>query len=275
MPNRTSNRENIENHRSLFISDLHLGARGSEAQDILDFLKCCRAEKVYLVGDIFDLWHVGKIHWTNVHSDIVAELNRFSEDGARLFYLVGNHDRLAKETVQKYLPKAEFSETVMHKAADRKTYLVLHGDQADRRFLRWHFMTLLGSRLDAVLRGLDNRITPDDDCSERKVFKRLIDWFTGMRSMGERFEALLLATAKKNGADGVICGHSHRPIVRKHGDMTYANCGDWVDSLTALTEDQNGRIELLRWRTEPAGSKDTPASKLFAPAFGNRQRQRA
>lgn len=275
MPIRTSNRNKIENHRTLFISDLHLGARGSEAQNILDFLKCCRAETVYLVGDIFDLWHVGKVHWSSVHNDIVAELNRFSEDGARLFYLVGNHDRLAKETVQKHLPKAEFCETVMHQTADKKTYLVLHGDQADRRFLRWHFMTLLGSRLDAFLRGMDHKISRDRDISQKKLFKRLIDLFNGMMAMGERFETLLVATAKEAGANGVICGHSHRPIVRRHGDMTYANCGDWVDSLTALTEDQNGRIELLRWHPEPAGSQDTSVSKPFTPAFGNAQQQGA
>lgn len=275
MSNRASSRKKIENHRTLFISDLHLGARGSEAQDILDFLKCCRAETVYLVGDILDLWHVGQIHWSSVHNEIVAELNRFSEDGARLFYLIGNHDRLAKEIVQKQLPKAELCETVMHQAADKKTYLVLHGDQADRRFLRWHFMTLLGSRLDAFLRGMDDKITRDQDHSQKKYFKRLIDLFNGMMAMGKRFETLLVATAKEAGANGVICGHSHRPIVRRHGDMIYANCGDWVDSLTALTEDQNGRIELLRWCPEPAGSKDTSTSKPFTPAFGNGQRQGA
>ncbi|MEE2945012.1 MAG: UDP-2,3-diacylglucosamine diphosphatase [Pseudomonadota bacterium] len=275
MSDRYSNRKQIEHHRTLFVSDLHLGARCSEAQDILDFLKSCRAETVYLVGDIFDLWHVGKVHWSSVHNEIVAELNRFSNDGARLIYLVGNHDRLAEDTVRKYLPEAEFCETVLHEAADNKTYLVLHGDQADRRFLRWHVMTLLGSRLDALLRGLDNRITRGRDNSQKKVFKRLIDLFNGMMAMGERFETLLIATAKEAGANGVICGHSHRPVVRMHGDMTYANCGDWVDSLTALTEDQNGRIELHRWRSEPAGSQDAPSSEPFRPAFGNGQRQGA
>jgi len=273
--NRHSSQQQIEHHRTLFVSDFHLGARCCEAQIILDFLKGCQAETVYLVGDIFDLWHVGKVHWSGVHDDIVAELNRFSNDGARLIYLVGNHDRTPADTIQKMLPNAEFYETVLHQSADNKTYLVLHGDQVDRRFLRWHVTTLIGSRLDGFLRGMDNRITRSHTSPQRNVFKRLIDLFNGIMAMGERFETLLVAAAKEAGADGVICGHSHRPVVRMHGSMTYANCGDWVDSLTALTEDQNGRIELHQWRSEHAGSQDAPSSKPFVPAFGGGQRQGA
>lgn len=273
MINRNSNRPAVKHHRALFISDLHLGAAGSKAQDILEFLKCCRAETVYLVGDIFDLWCVGKVHWTNIHNDVVAELNRFSDEGARLIYLVGNHDRYSKEAVQKYLPKAEFRESAIHEAADKKTYLVLHGDQADRRLFRWHFMTVLGSRLDAFLRGMDQRIAKNRHRGQKMIFGRLIDCFNYIAAMGERFENLLIFAADSAGADGVICGHSHRPGVRTHDGMIYANCGDWINSLTALMEDHKGQIQLYRWCPEHAGAQKPSVVKPFPTAVGIGQRQ--
>lgn len=275
MLNRNSNRQAVKHHRALFISDLHLGAAGCKAQDILEFLKCCRAEAVYLVGDIFDLWCVGNVHWTSVHDDVVAELNRFSNEGARLIYLVGNHDRYSKEAVQKYLPKAEFRESAIHEAADKKTYLVLHGDQADRRLFRWHFVTVLGSRLDALLRGMDHRIAQNMPSGQKKIFARLLDCFTYIAAMGERFETLLVFAADNAAADGVICGHSHRPGVRTRDGMIYANCGDWINSLTALTEDHKGQIELHWWYPEHAGAQKPAVAKPFPTPVGIGQRQGA
>ncbi|MEI4235118.1 UDP-2,3-diacylglucosamine diphosphatase [Roseovarius sp. D22-M7] len=262
--------------RTLFVSDLHLGARGCKAREILEFLKSCHAETVYLVGDIFDFWHVGKVHWTGIHDEIVVELNRFSQSGARLIYLVGNHDRKAQHVVQAYLPYAEFRVSTVHQAADDRTYLVLHGDQADRRLLRWHIMTLLGSRVDANLRAIDDWITRNQNipADHPGIFRQLISLFNRMMAMGERFETLLASMAKEAGTDGVICGHSHRPGVRVHNDTTYANCGDWVDSLTALTEDHNGHIELYSWQREPRRAQQPErAKRLSAPLVSDKRRR--
>jgi len=275
MPNRNSARQAITHHRALFISDLHLGAAGSKAHNILEFLKCCRAEAVYLVGDIFDLWCVGSVHWTSVHNEVVAELNRFSNEGAQLIYLVGNHDRYSIEAVQKYLPTADFRERAIHEAADNKTYLVMHGDQADRRLFRWHFMTVLGSRLDAILRGMDHRIAQNRPRGQKKIFGHLVDSFTRIAAMGERFETRLVFAANNAGADGVICGHSHRPGVRTHDGMIYANCGDWINSFTALTEDHKGQIELHWWCPEHAEVQRPAVAKPFSTAVGSGRPQEA
>ena len=69
--------------------------------------------------------------------------------------------------------------------------------------------------------------------------------------MGERFERLLTNMAKDEGADSIICTHSHFASLRMHNNVMYANCDDWIDSLTVITEDRNGQIELFKWTPEP------------------------
>lgn len=278
MSNPYEDARHVGYRRTLFISDLHLGARGCQAREILEFLKGCHAETVYLVGDIFDFWHVGKVHWTGIHDEIIAELNKFSLNGARVIYLMGNHDRQAQDVVRIYLPYAEFLVSAVHKAADDRTYLVLHGDQADRRLLRWHIMTLLGSRMDAALRATDDWITRNQNVPADRsgIFKQVISLFNRVMAMGERFETILASMAKEAGTDGVICGHSHIPGVRMRKGSTYANCGDWVDNLTALIEDYNGHIELYSWQREPRGAPQPErAPPLLAPLAREQRRRRA
>ena len=240
-------------HRALFISDLHLGARGCQPDAIIKFLKGSRVETIYLVGDIFDFWHLGKIHWSKAHDEIITELNRLCHNGTRMIYLVGNHDRKAREVAHKYFEKVEIQETALHHAANEKKYLIAHGDQADNRVFQFHFMTLLGSRIDALLRSLDEWLNSKVKVNSKKrnFFKKIILQFNKTMFMGERFERLLTNMAKDEGADGIICGHSHLPSLRMHNNVMYANCGDWVDSLTAITEDHDGQIELLKWKPEP------------------------
>ena len=107
----SANKDQVKSHRTLFISDLHLGARGCQPEAIIEFLRECRVDTIYLVGDIFDFWHVGKIHWSKVHDEIIAELNRLCISGIRIVYLVGNHDKKAREVAYKYFQKVEIEET--------------------------------------------------------------------------------------------------------------------------------------------------------------------
>jgi len=57
-----------------------------------------------------------------------------------------------------------------------------------------------------------------------------------------------LRRARREGYDGVLCGHIHIPELRRLGRHIYANCGDWVESCSALAERPDGRLEILRWR---------------------------
>ncbi|GKY86525.1 UDP-2,3-diacylglucosamine diphosphatase [Sinisalibacter aestuarii] len=242
--------------RSLFLSDFHLGARACRPREILDFLYAHEAETIYLVGDIFDLWHGGHIHWTPVHDAVIGELERRARSGVRVIYLAGNHDAPFRKPGAMKVPSGwELREAVAHRAADERRYLVLHGDQCDPRFLRWHWMTRLGSRADAAIRGLDawlgRRLGRRDPGRSQTTLERLISTFNGLFVMGGAFERRLVALAGAAGMQGVICGHSHKPGLHKVGETLFANCGDWVDSFTALAEDESGSLHLIEWASSP------------------------
>ncbi|MDO6584339.1 UDP-2,3-diacylglucosamine diphosphatase [Salipiger sp. 1_MG-2023] len=254
----------VNSLRSLFLSDLHLGARASRPRMVLEFLNGIEAETIYLVGDIFDLWHGGRVHWGDAHDAVLDDLARRAKAGTRIVYLPGNHDTRMREPDAR-VEGWELREAAVHTAADGRRYLVLHGDQCDPRFLRWHFMTRLGSRLDALLRQADEmqrrrgRLQPDAESYAQAVITRA----NALLAMGDRFEKRLVKLARATGTVGVICGHSHKPGMRRHDGVVYANCGDWIDSLTALAEDGSGALSLIQHVPVPA---QLPAGR---PARGN------
>jgi UDP-2,3-diacylglucosamine pyrophosphatase LpxH len=238
-------------YRSLFLSDLHLGARGCRAEDILEFLRAVEADTIYLVGDILDLWHPGKLHWGPLQEAIWADLSRRDATGTRVIYLPGNHDAALRAPGGGRLDRFELVESLTHVAADGTRYLVLHGDQADARIFRFHFMTRIGSRLDAALRMLDHVLRRLRPGAERGLFEWAISGVNALMMVGNGFEKRLAAMALSSGHEGVICGHFHKAALRHSGAFTYANCGDWVDSRTALVETFDGALQLVEWSAAP------------------------
>lgn len=235
-------------YRALFVSDLHMGARGCRAEAFLEFLRSCEAETIYLVGDILDIWHPGRLYWGEVHNAIILELIGRQRAGTRVIYLPGNHDAALRRGGRKHLGGIELRDTITHEAADGTRYLVLHGDQVDGRVLRWHFMTRLGSRGDAALRALDAWLRRNlHSQAERGVFEIAISGVNTLLMLGNGFKKRLAALARAEGHDGVICGHFHKAALGLADGLTYANCGDWVDSQTALVEIEDGSLRMLEW----------------------------
>lgn len=244
----------MRHHRSLFVSDLHLGARGCKAERFLTFLQHNSADTIYLVGDILDVWHSSKPHWSAAHDAIVETLLNRAEDGVRLVYLPGNHDHQMHSHYGTYFDRIEVAEQAFHTAADGRRYLVLHGDCCDARMLRWHIVTRIGSRLDNALRLVDaglKRLRGRDDTS---LIEFALSCVNSLLSFGNRFEKRLIALARQHGQDGVICGHFHKAALHRDHGLIYANCGDWIDSFTALAEQADGRLVVLGATPEPAVS---------------------
>ncbi|PRY90234.1 UDP-2,3-diacylglucosamine diphosphatase [Donghicola tyrosinivorans] len=260
--------------RSLFLSDIHLGARGARPDAVTRMLQMVEAETVYLVGDILDFWHGGQIHWSEDHDALLNALRQLLRRGRNLVYLPGNHDAPMRTGAD--APKIGWHQVdeALHTTASGQQFLVIHGDQCDGRILRQHFMTRLGSRMDCLLRWLDagwrDRFALPD--SRRTPVEILLSSFNKMLCMGYTFERRALALAREKDADGVICGHSHRPVMRSHDGMLFANCGDWVDGMTALIEDTCGTLRLLDFtavaeaaRAERrAASSDTPLPEAIS-----------
>ena len=237
--------------RTLFLSDVHLGTKGCQAEKLLDLLAHFDADTIYLVGDIVDGWQLKSgWYWPQSHNDVVQKLLRKARKGARIVYVPGNHDEFLRDYYGRHLGGIDVVESAIHTAADGRRYLVIHGDLFDLviRHARW--LALLGSHaydvaiwlntyFNAVRRALGLTYWSLSRWVKLKV-KNAVNF------IGE-FERTLTSEARRRGADGVICGHIHHPVIRAERDLTYVNCGDWVESCTAVVEHFDGTLQIVEW----------------------------
>jgi UDP-2,3-diacylglucosamine pyrophosphatase LpxH len=238
--------------RTLFLSDIHLGTRGCQADKLLDLLRHYEAETIYLVGDIVDGWQLKSAwYWPQLHNDVVQKLLRQARKGVRLIYIPGNHDEFLRDYYGTHFGGIEVVEDAVHVSADGKRYLIVHGDLFDViiRHARW--LALMGSNAYDIAIWVNTYFN-----SIRRAFGltywSLSKWAklkvkNAMKFIGE-YEATLAAEAHRRGdIDGVICGHIHHAVIRDDLGLRYINCGDWVESCTAVVEDFNGQFEIVKW----------------------------
>jgi UDP-2,3-diacylglucosamine pyrophosphatase LpxH len=237
--------------RTLFLSDIHLGTKGCQAATLLDFLRFYDADTIYLVGDIVDGWQLKSgWFWPQTHNDVVQKLLRKARKGARLIYIPGNHDEFLRDYYGTHLGGIEVVEDAFHVAANGKRYLVIHGDLFDVviRHARW--LALLGDKaydlaiwlnthFNAIRRACGLTYWSLSQWAKLKV-KNAVN-FIGA------FEQALAGEARRRGADGVICGHIHHAVIRGQDGFSYINCGDWIESCTAVVEHFDGRFEIVKW----------------------------
>ncbi len=260
-------------YRTLFLSDLHLGMRGCQTARVLDFLRQTDSDTLYLVGDVVDGWALRRgWYWTQEHNDVVQKLLRKARKGTDVVYIPGNHDEYARQFAGLAFGGIEVRRDALHVTAAGRRLLVLHGDEFDGvvRFAPW--LSHVGARAYEAALALNTVVT--------RVRDRLgYPYWSLAGYLKERtkkavqyvaeFEHAVARAAAERGADGVVCGHIHKPELRwvaSGGSRTlYANCGDWVESCTALAEHHDGRLEILRWpHVAPAAEPDGDS---FAPAL--------
>ena len=235
--------------RSLFLSDLHLGNTGSRADLVLQFLKSHRAETYYLVGDILDLWLPFGTEWRGAQQRVIEHLRLRKSEGAEIVFVRGNHDPMIEGTpVLRRLPVVAVPRTI-HTAADGRRYLVLHGDTEDFGLFKARWLEWLGTAADQVLRRADRLICTAAAGYGRDwqgVMPRLMLGLNTLLYAGCSHEARLVGLARDEGLDGIICGHFHLPALHDAHGLVYANCGDWLDNFSALAEDHQGSLQLLK-----------------------------
>lgn len=238
-------------YKSIFISDVHLGFRGCQAQYLLDFLKSTHCKQLYLVGDIVDLWAMrGRIYWPDAHNAVVREVLDKAQGDTEVIYVPGNHDELLRGHLGANFGNVAVRDEVVHETADGQRFLVLHGDRFDCVVQQAKWLAKLGSFAYDTLLALNGQV------SRVRRFFGLKYWSlagylkhkvkNAVDYIGD-FEQAVAHEAKRRGVDGMICGHIHHAEVREIEGLVYANCGDWVESCTALVEHHDGRLELLRW----------------------------
>ena len=261
---------------SVFISDVHLGFRGCSADYLCDFLDKVRCKNLYLVGDIIDFWALRKKrYWPKSHSQVLRQVLEMAQNGTRVVMVPGNHDETLRQYNGMTIGPIEVNDRLVHETPDGKRLLVLHGDQFDSVVRCSPLLAMIGANLYELLLKMNTWINAirskmgKDYWSLAAYLKHKVK--NAVQFIG-RFEEAVVTAARAEGVDGVICGHIHRAEIRRMGEITYMNCGDWVESCTALMEHHDGRIELLQWHEEatclkeryiPAGG-ESPASNLAA-----------
>ncbi|MBA5777729.1 UDP-2,3-diacylglucosamine diphosphatase [Stappia sp. F7233] len=240
-----------KHYRALFLSDIHLGTRGCQADLLLDFLKYNDAETIYLVGDIVDGWRMRRSwYWPQAHNDVVQKLLRKARKGARIVYTPGNHDEFLRDFLGTHFGGVEVQADAVHTTADGREFLIIHGDQFDvvvrhARWLAyfgdWAYVSALNlnTLVNIVRRRLGLTYWSLSSWAKLKV-KNAVN-FIG------RFEETLSAEARRRKVDGVICGHIHHAADHSDWGIHYINTGDWVESCTAVVEHHDGTFEVIRW----------------------------
>ena len=260
----------ILNVRTLFISDVHLGTRGCQAQELLDFLKNCEADTIYLIGDIVDGWRLkSSWYWPQAHNDVVQKMLRRVRKGARVIYVPGNHDEFLREYVGSHIGGVEIAEEAIHELADGRRLLVLHGDKFDTvmRNIKWlahlgdwayDFAIFINGYVMRAQRFFGFPYWSFSAYAKQKV-KTAVNFISA-------FEQAVVADAQRNNVHGVICGHIHHPAYHRIGEIEYINTGDWVESCTAVVEHLDGRIELIRWRDLAGQRLSEPQAEIQSAA---------
>jgi UDP-2,3-diacylglucosamine pyrophosphatase LpxH len=240
--------------RSIWISDTHLGTRGCKADYLLAFLKAHQCENLYLVGDIIDGWHMKKnAYWPQAHSNVIRRILTLAKRGTRVVYVTGNHDEFLRKYSDSEFGNISLVNRAEHKTRNGKRLLVLHGDEYDVvvRYHKW--IALLGDfsyRMLLILNRWYNQARHRlgyDYWSLSSYIKHRVKKAVSFIS---DYEQALAMECKRKGYDGVVCGHIHHAEIRQMDGIVYHNCGDWVESCTALIETQAGAIELVHWVDE-------------------------
>ncbi len=247
-------------YRTIWISDVHLGTKGCNAELLIDFLDSTDSDTMYLVGDIIDGWRLKKkFYWPAAHNDIVWRILKRAKRGTRIVYIPGNHDEMFRQFTGLNFGGIEIKRAAFHDTADGRRLMVLHGDEFDAVMLSHRWLAFVGDKLYHTTMAMN----------------RWVNWFRRRMNMPywslskmakhkvknavefiSKYEEVVARAAAERGIDGVVCGHIHTAEFRTFDHdgrrIEYWNDGDWVEGCNALVEHFDGRMEILHWPEEVA-----------------------
>lgn len=261
--------------RSIFLSDIHLGTPACQAERLLEFMRHYECEQLFLIGDIIDFWHMRTrgIHWPPAQNTVVQKVLKRARHDVKVVFVPGNHDEAIREHAGTLFGNIRIELEHVHEAANGKRYLLVHGDHFDKVTQHHRWVAVLGTYAYDVLVDLNRWLSwvrrtlrvPGywslAGYAKRKVKSAV--------SFVSNFEESLLHYTRERGLDGVICGHIHVAALREQEGIAYVNCGDWVDSCTAVVEHFDGRLELIRW-SEPMQLELDAGAAALEPAAEQR-----
>ncbi len=260
-------------HRTIFVSDTHLGTRGCKAEALAHFLAHNACDTLFLVGDIVDGWQLKRRwYWSDSQSQVVGEILRKVDAGTRVIFVPGNHDEFARDYAGRMFAGVAIINEAIHETADGRRLWVLHGDRFDGVIAYAKWLAHVGDRAYAMALRLNDVLF--------KVRRRLGLPYWSLSAFLKhkvknaveyisRFEEIVAREAEMRGVDGVVCGHIHHAEIRRIGGVLYLNDGDWVESCSALVEDAQGNMEILRWADPHQRQAPRPAGGIAVMAAGH------
>jgi UDP-2,3-diacylglucosamine pyrophosphatase LpxH len=238
-------------YRAIWISDVHLGTHGCQAEALLDFLRFTESDFLYLVGDIVDGWQLKKRwYWPQKHNDVIQKILRRARRGTKVFFLPGNHDEAARDFAGLTFGGVFVTNEAIHQTVVGQRLLIFHGDKYDAvmTYAKWlarlgdaayTFALSVNTWLNTVRRKLGFSYWSLSAYLKHKV-KNAVEYISS-------YENFVAQEAHRHKVDGIVCGHIHAAEKRLIGEVLYMNDGDWVESCTALVEDYDGQLFIVDW----------------------------
>lgn len=234
--------------RTAWISDVHLGTRASNAAALLRFLRDYDCDKLYVVGDLIDIWQLRRNrYWPQHHNDVIQKILRKARKGVPIVFIPGNHDEFVSTFCGAY-GNISIQNHAIHKTADGRKILVIHGHELDTVVQNVKWLAFAGDvgyqfllSLNPAINFFRRRFGLGYWSLSAYAKKRVKD---AVNFIGE-FEKAVVRYAEKFSVDAVLCGHIHSMAIHQFGHVTYYNCGDWVESCTAMVERHDGTIECV------------------------------
>ena len=249
----------------LVISDLHLGIYGSEADEVLAYLKTVEAKKIVINGDFVDIMLFNKKFWPNSHMKVVKHILDLISQGKEIHYVVGNHDELLRKFLNYKIKNFQIVNQVVLDTEEGKVWL-FHGDVFDfsiqtawitklASFL-YDYMIMFNSWLNKNAMKPMGRKRLNFSKTIKANVKTAIQYFSN-------FERVAAETAHKNGYKYVVCGHIHSPKIESFNvngeEVIYMNSGDWLESLSSLEYVDNKWSIYMHTRSEDEFKKEEGA----------------
>ena len=238
-------------YRTIFLSDIHLGTKGCQADRLVDFLKRHTCDELYLVGDIIDGWQLkSNFYWPQKHSDVVRRVLTMAKRGTKVTYVAGNHDEMLRRFIDLQFGNIAIVGQAEYVAEDGTRFLVIHGDQFDFVTSNYKWLAFVGDIGYQVLIKLNRFVN-----FGRKLlgyeYWSLSAWIKSRVKQAVNFigqyEKIVADFCRREGYEGIVCGHIHHADISRLSGVKYMNCGDWVESCTAIVEDDDGSYRILDW----------------------------
>ena len=235
--------------RTLFISDMHLGEKYAQTAILAKFIAKYQPKQLYLVGDIIDGYALRRNKWNTHCTDILRLIMTMAQEGVDITYLIGNHDSFLLKFLNYNFTGIKLARHAIHTTATGTKLLVIHGDLFDHSIKNIQTLYYLGYigygivlRVNSIL-SIIQRFLHIPPWSLAKAIK------SGVKRSIERagkFEKLMIKYTKHHQCDGIVLGHTHQPTIKTIDNINYYNCGDWIDSCSAIIEHDDGGMELIR-----------------------------